>query len=246
LNQLRRHQLDVRADLSSSSRLVAESKIRAGKNGVNTWRIQTSCQRKRRFRERTLRVGQLPVRVGVGHDEAHIGTFGCEGDRPFEICCSFGAGRTFKQTTRSAKQIPINVIWAQREQVIEQVDRCRIIEEPPVREAGTGQSGNIIRRSCKPGYVASFDSSFGIRMGWQHEGGHGGVVAHGIRVATEEQFGLDAPTVALHLCWLVFDYAREFADGLCVPAFIDVNLSLLRTAVPRGGDRPEDRREQQR
>src|SRR5262245_24008760 len=203
---------------------------------MNTWRVQTPSQRKRRFRECTLRVGYLPVRVCVRDDEAHIGTFGCEGDRPIEICYPFKAGGTFKQPTRSAKQIPIKVIRAQSEQVVVQVDRRRVIEEPPAPKARACQSGNIIRRSCKPCCVACFDNGFGIRMRWQHEGGHGSIVAHGVRVETEEQFGLDASTVALHLSWLAFDYAREFADRVRVPAFIDVDLSLLRTALPRGGD----------
>jgi len=63
-------------------------------------------------------------------------------------------------------------------------------------------------------------------------------------IATKQQFGLDAPTVALYLSWLSFDYPREFADRVSIAPFVDVDLSLLQGALPRRGDYPEDRREQ--
>ena len=71
-----------------------------------------------------------------------------------------------------------------------------------------------------------------------------GVVAESTGIATKQQFGLDAPTVALYLSWLSFDYPREFADRVSIAPFVDVDLSLLQGALPRRGDYPEDRREQ--
>src|SRR5262249_47891039 len=180
-----------------------------------------------------------------GNDEAHIGTSGCESDCSLEIRYSFGAGRALEQTTRSTEQIPVNVIRAQCEQVIEQADRPGIIEEPPARETRACESGNVVRRGCEPGCVACLDSGFRIRMCWQHEGSHTRVVADGIGIATKQQFGFDASTIALHLSWLRLDHAREFADRVSVASFVDVDLSLLRTTLPRGGDCAKNRCEEQ-
>jgi len=70
-----------------------------------------------------------------------------------------------------------------------------------------------------------------------------GVVAESTGIATQ-QFGPDPSTVALYLSWLPFDYPREFADRVSIAPFVDVDLSLLQAALPRGGDYPEERREQ--
>jgi hypothetical protein len=64
------------------------------------------------------------------------------------------------------------------------------------------------------------------------------------RNSEKQQFGFDVPTVALYVSWLPFDYAREFADRISIAPFVDVDLSLLQAALPRGGHYPEDRREQ--
>ena len=82
---------------NSAAALITESEIRSGKNGVNTWRVQTACQLEGCFCERTLRIGRIPVRVGVDDDQAHTGTFGREGDRSIKICCPFGTGCTLSR-----------------------------------------------------------------------------------------------------------------------------------------------------
>jgi hypothetical protein len=51
-----------------------------------------------------------------------------------------------------------------REQVVEQMDRRRIIEKPPPRETRACQSGKVVRGNCKSGGVACGDRGFSIRM----------------------------------------------------------------------------------
>jgi hypothetical protein len=116
------------------------------------------------------------------------------------------------------------------------VDRRRVVEEKPAREAGARERGDVIRRDREPGGVAREDGVFGVRMRRQYQRGHAGVVADRVRVSSEEELGLNAATVALDAGRLGLDDARELADRVIVTTLVDVELSLLRRALLRFTD----------
>jgi hypothetical protein len=58
-----------------------------------------------------------------------------------------------------------------------------------------------------------------------------GVIAHRVRVAVEEELGLDAAAVALERGRLCVDEARELADRMLVAIVVDERLPLFGRAL---------------
>src|SRR5262249_39813874 len=144
-----------------------------------------------------------------------------------EIRRALGPGRAKEEAAGTAEEIAVDVVRLQIEDVVEQLDRRRVVEEPPAGEAHSRQGRDIVWRLREPQSVARKDDVLCVRVNREHERSHPLVIAHSVRVSPEEDRGLDAAAVALDFCRLRVDDAREFADRVFIPALVDEELALL-------------------
>jgi hypothetical protein len=138
-----------------------------------------------------------------------------------------------EQAARAPEQVAVHVVRTDGHQSVEELDRIRVVEVGPALEARARQRGDVVRCGCEPVGVAGADDVASVGMHRQAERGDARPVAEAVRVAAEEELGLDAPAVALHAGWVGVDQTGELADRLVVLALADELLPVLRRALGR-------------
>ena len=202
-------------------------------------RVEAAVQGDGCLSEGTHRVGH-PVGMGVGRDEIDVGILRRERERRIEIRHA-GIRRAAEQAARPAKQRGERIVRVRCQELIEQVSRLRVIEQPPAGETGAGERRVALRIRGQPRVVARKNHRPGVGMHRQHARRDARVVAERVGEAAQHELRLDAPAIALDAGGLRLDDARELLHGLLVPALVDVDLSLLRRARLRVGEIPGSR-----
>ena len=137
-----------------------------------------------------------------------------------------------EQTTRAAKEISEDVKRLELEQVAENRNRIRVVEEAPTCEPQARQGDNVVWIGSEASGVAGQHRLLKVRMRWFHKRRDTCVVRKRISESPEKDLCFHSATVSLDAGRVRVDDAGEFLDRPIVATFVDELLALYSAALP--------------